>query len=161
MGLAMIKIKTVLSNLDLFFSSIFLFLMSFLVLLQIYMRYVTGGSLAWSEELVSWSFLYMAWFGVSAVYMDEGHISVGYSGSKPWSKLLLSRLSLLIQAVFYVLIIYYAFTYINKPYILRQKSVVLSLLIWYLYIPVIASCFYSLCRIIAKIFKKEIISEAV
>lgn len=161
MGYAMIKIKDLFSKLDLLFSSIFLFLMSFLVLLQIYMRYVTGGSLAWSEELVSWSFLYMAWFGVSAVYMDEGHISVGYSGSKPWSKLFLSKLSLSIQAVFYILIIYYSFSYVNKPYILRQKSVVLSLPIWYLYVPVIVSCFYSLCRILAKIFKKESVSEAV
>lgn len=136
-------------KIDGYFASALLFAMVALVTLQVYMRYISGNSLAWSEELTSWCFLWMAWLGLSAVYGDEGHISVGVKRTA-WPALNKSIhvFSNLVQLVFFLAVAYYTFQTITKPYILNQKSVVLSLPVWILYASIITGSSIAVFRLI-------------
>ncbi|WP_133012327.1 TRAP transporter small permease [Marinomonas flavescens] len=123
----------------------------FLVVMQVFMRYVTGQSLAWSEELTSWCFLWMAWLGISANYIKNEHISIGgltllisSKKAKQVSSLLICVCSVLFLG--YLALITYQTT--MKPYIWRQSSVVLGLPVYILYISVVTGCILSIVNLI-------------
>ncbi len=143
----------VIKKADSIVSALLLAAMVLLVLLQIYMRYISDGALAWSEEMVSWTFLWMSWLGISSVYSsnDNGHISVGYKGIKgERSHQLMTLISNIAQILFFSILIYYTIELVQKPYIFKQSSVVLSLPIWLLYLSVIIGSSLSVMKLIYK-----------
>lgn len=122
-----------------------------LVVMQVFMRYVTGQSLAWSEELTSWCFLWMAWLGISANYVKDEHISIGgltlfLSGKKV--KRLVSIFVCVSSALFLGYLALITYQTMIKPYIWRQSSVVLGLPVYILYISVIVGCVLSILNLI-------------
>lgn len=122
-----------------------------LVLSQIFMRYVTGSSLAWSEELTSWFFLWMAWLGISANFVKNEHISVGgitYLFSQPCMKLLFRLIVSVGSVLFLGFLAYITYRTMMKPFIWRQSSIVLGLPVYILYLSVIVGCLLSMLRVI-------------
>lgn len=122
-----------------------------LVVMQVFMRYVTGQSLAWSEELTSWCFLWMAWLGISANYVKDEHISIGGITLLMSSDKLKKLISLFVCVCSVLFLGYLALiTYqtMMKPYIWRQSSVVLGLPVYILYVSVITGCLLSIVNLI-------------
>ena len=63
-------------NLEKMLCVIFLALMSIIIVLQVFFRYVLNNSLSWSEELARYLFIWMIYVGISyGVKMDK-HICV-------------------------------------------------------------------------------------
>lgn len=63
-------------NLEKMLCVIFLALMSIIIVLQVFFRYVLNNSLSWSEELARYLFIWMIYIGISyGVKMDK-HICV-------------------------------------------------------------------------------------
>jgi len=54
----------------------FLMFMCILLLLQVILRYIFGKSLAWSEEMSRYAFLWMVYIGTSLAAKYDGHIRV-------------------------------------------------------------------------------------
>lgn len=121
------------------------------VLSQIFMRYVTGNSLAWSEELTSWFFLWMAWLGISANFVKNEHISVGgitYLFEKRGYQVFLRLLVSVGSCLFLGMLAYITFKTMMKPFIWRQSSVVLGLPVYILYMSVLVGCLLSILRLV-------------
>jgi len=122
-----------------------------LVLSQIFMRYVTGSSLAWSEELTSWFFLWMAWLGISANFVKSEHISVGgitYLFSQPCMKVFFRLVVSIGNVLFLGFLAYITYRTMMKPFIWKQSSIVLGLPVYILYFSVIVGCVLSMLRVI-------------
>lgn len=128
-----------------------------LILMQIFMRYVSGQSLAWSEELTSWFFLWMAWLGFSANYQKGEHISVGGMVDLvpgrvgTWLRLVVPVGSIL----FLGYLGYMTYLTMMKPFIWRQSSVVLGLPVSILYVAVLVGCGLSLLRLSVGLFLRS------
>ncbi|WP_417519558.1 MULTISPECIES: TRAP transporter small permease [Pseudomonadota] len=125
-----------------------------LVLMQIFMRYVSGQSLAWSEELTSWFFLWMAWLGFSANYQKNEHISVGAIVDMVGGPIgsMLKIFVGLGSILFLGYLGYITYSTMVKPFIWRQSSVVLGLPVWILYLSVLAGCGLSVLRLVVGLF---------
>jgi len=122
-----------------------------LVILQIFMRYVTGNSLAWSEELTSWFFLWMAWLGISANYVNNEHISVGgitYLFKSRYAQYFFRLLVSVGSLLFLGFLAYNTYATMMKPFIWNQSSVVLGLPVSILYLSVLFGCVLSMIRLI-------------
>ncbi|MCF7944149.1 MAG: TRAP transporter small permease [Spirochaetia bacterium] len=72
--------KKILTWLDDYFESIFmvplLFSMSIIIGIQVFMRYVAKNSLAWSEEVSRYMFIYLMYFGISYGVRKGRHIRI-------------------------------------------------------------------------------------
>ena len=55
---------------------IFLALMSIIIVLQVFFRYVLNNSLSWSEELARYLFIWMIYIGISLGVKMDKHICV-------------------------------------------------------------------------------------
>lgn len=122
-----------------------------LVLLQVFMRYVSGSSLAWSEELTSWFFLWMAWLGISANYVNNEHISIGgitYLFKHHYAQHAFRLLVSVGSLIFLGILTYITYQTMLKPFIWRQSSVVLGLPVYILYLSVLSGCLLSMLRLI-------------
>ncbi|BDH62649.1 TRAP transporter small permease [Ureibacillus massiliensis] len=91
---------------------ILLGLMSVVIVLQVFMRYVAQNSLSWSEELARFCFVWLVYIGISYGVKRAKHIRVeallSFLGRK--GKYLLNMVSLLLFLVFAVYAVYYGFT---------------------------------------------------
>jgi TRAP-type C4-dicarboxylate transport system permease small subunit len=122
-----------------------------LVVMQVFMRYVSGQSLAWSEELTSWFFLWMAWLGISANYVKNEHISIGgifLLIKSNHIKNIITFLVAICSVIFLGYLAYITYQTMMKPYIWRQSSVVLDLPVYILYLSVITGCTLSIINLI-------------
>lgn len=63
-------------NFELFILSILMILMSAVMFLQCFMRYVMNASLSWPEELSRYLFVYFVYFGMSYCVRADTHLSV-------------------------------------------------------------------------------------
>ncbi len=101
----------VLKWLDDYFEAVFmvilLFVMSIFIGLQVFMRYVMQNSLAWSEELSRYMYIYMLYLGISYGVRTNRHlrISVVKNLLKEKEQKLLSLLSDLLFFSFAVIVV--------------------------------------------------------
>ena len=63
-------------HLEKIFCVIFLALMSIIIVLQVFFRYVLNNSLSWSEELARYLFIWMIYIGISYGVKLDKHICV-------------------------------------------------------------------------------------
>lgn len=63
-------------NIESFILSTLSLLTVIVVFIQVFMRYVLGESLVWSEELARYAFIWMIYIGVSYGVKRQAHISV-------------------------------------------------------------------------------------
>lgn len=84
-------------------------IMVFIIALQVFMRYVMGSSLAWSEELARFSFIWMVYIGISYGVKKQRHIKVDVMliALKGKAKIVLNMISNIIFLGFAIVIIYY------------------------------------------------------
>jgi len=141
-----------------FFCVLSLLSIVILVTLQIFMRYVSGSSLDWSEELTSWAFLWMAWLGFSANYTKNEHISLGgiaflFEGGKMAT--ILDYIIKISTIVFLSILFYLTYRTLIKPFIWRQSSVVLSLPVYILYFSVLVGCGLSVLKVAISLAPKK------
>nr|WP_198044677.1 TRAP transporter small permease [Lysinibacillus timonensis] len=91
---------------------ILLGVMSVVIILQVFMRYVAQNSLSWSEELARFCFVWLVYIGISYGVKKAKHIRVEalLSALGRKGKYILNMLSLLLFLVFSVYAVYYGFT---------------------------------------------------
>ncbi|MGR5503187.1 TRAP transporter small permease [Vibrio sp. DNB22_10_4] len=98
-----------------------------LIFVQVCMRYVFNSSLSWSEELVTWSFIWFIWVGVSYGFKTRKHICVtAFVDLLPQrAKVILNILVSVIILWFMLHILHLGIKQMTSPFISRQLSVVL------------------------------------
>lgn len=73
---ALCKVNNVLNKFLTGLIVLLLLLMSVMVFTQVIFRFVLSKPIAWSEELSTYFFSFLAYFGAAAVLKADGHISV-------------------------------------------------------------------------------------
>ncbi|SES06515.1 TRAP transporter small permease [Salipaludibacillus aurantiacus] len=88
---------------------VFTSIMVFIIALQVFMRFVIGSSLAWSEELARFSFIWLVYIGISYGVKKQRHIKVDVVliALKGKAKIILNMISNVIFLGFAVVIIYF------------------------------------------------------
>ncbi|MGO1571146.1 MAG: TRAP transporter small permease [Canibacter sp.] len=62
---------------EVYLASIALFAFSFLVVLQVFMRYILGAPLVWSEELARFALVWFVWISGSYAVKFQRHVKFG------------------------------------------------------------------------------------
>jgi TRAP-type C4-dicarboxylate transport system permease small subunit len=131
-------------------------IMSALVAVQIFMRYVMGASLAWSEELARYCFIWMTYLGISYAVRENAHIRVTIATDRlpymlqPWVRIL----SHVVFGIFAGLVVYEGFFLVQKLFRFGQSSASLGLPMAYVYIAPVVGFGCVLFRLLQGIWRE-------
>lgn len=103
--------------------------MSLLIGLQVFMRYVMGASLSWSEELSRYFFIWATYLGTAYAVRKDAHIRVTMvSDSLPErGRIALRILSHMLFAGFALYVMYQGWFMVEKTFRFGQKSASLGI----------------------------------
>ena len=128
-------------------------LMSVIIVMQVFCRYVLNNSLSWSEELARYLFVWMIYIGISyGVKMDK-HICVDAvytfmpKGVKKWYAIVAYALFLL----FAVAVVYYGILVVGMQISSGQVSPAMGLPMQYVYAAPTVGMILTSIRLIQKI----------
>lgn len=129
---------------------ILLVLMTIILGIQIIARYVFGNSLAWSEELVRYLFVWSTFLGIPYCIRRKSSIKVDqFRALMPDSvqKILLFLDKIIIFVLFLILAIF-SFNVVKNTYISGQTSAAMGIPMWLVQVSVFIGAVLSMIRII-------------
>ena len=85
--------------------------MTLIVWVQIFFRFILGGGIAWSEEVAKYLMVWMALLGASVLFRQGGHIAITYFISKLSFLRYILIFHAILSAALFVLLIYYGIDY--------------------------------------------------
>lgn len=148
-------------NLEKLICVVCLALMSILIVLQVFFRYVLNNSLSWSEELARYLFIWMIYIGISyGVKMDK-HICVDavYSfmpkGVKKWYAIVAYILFL----VFAIAVVYFGILVVGMQISSGQVSPAMGIPMQYIYAAPVVGMVLTAIRLIQKVIEALKASE--
>lgn len=149
-------LKKLNNNLEEFISVILLTVMTVIVGMQVFMRYIVGNSLNWSEEILRFMFVWLAYITVSYCITKDKHarVEVFVSLLPQKGQKVFEIISLLGFVVFSVLMVYYGSIVMLRIMASNQLSAALMLPMWMVYLAVPATFTLTLFRSVQKIFIK-------
>ena len=110
-------------------------IMTVVIGLQVFMRYVMQNSLSWSEELARYLFIFFIYAGISYGVKMQRHIKV--EAFTMWmpdrAQAFIRLIAQLLFMAFSVLVIYYGYAVAAKIFKLHQSSPALDLPMGYVY----------------------------
>jgi len=86
-------------------------IMTLIVWVQIFFRFILGGGIAWSEEIAKFLMVWMALLGSSLLFREGGHIAINFFISKFSFRRYILMFHAILSAVLFVLLIYYGIDY--------------------------------------------------
>lgn len=114
-------------------SSILLFATLFLMLLQVFMRYVVSRPLSWSEELAKYSMVWMAMLGSVIAIKRKAHLCVdmivGYFPEN--IRKAVDYATKILSLIFFAVMVYYGVKYVQIN--LRNHSLVTGINMGFVY----------------------------
>lgn len=121
-------LKTLDENLEKYFLGIVVATIAILIVVQVFMRYVMGNSLSWSEELVRWMFVWFIWIGVSYGFKARKHIAITVvpNAMSPVAQRYIGILVSVLMIVFFLWLAWLGYKQCSSPLMLRQRSPVLE-----------------------------------
>jgi TRAP-type C4-dicarboxylate transport system permease small subunit len=128
--------------------------MTFLIGIQIFMRYVMGASLSWSEELARYLFIWMTYTGVAYAIRKNAHIRVTmFADLLPaQGQIYLRILTHAIFAAFVCYAMYQGWFLIEKTFRFGQKSASLGMPMAFVYLAPFTGFVMVLVRLAQSIF---------
>jgi len=92
-------------------SVLFFIVMTLIVWVQIFYRFILGGGIAWSEEIAKYMMVWMALLGSSMLLREGRHIAINYFISKFSFLRYILMFHAILSSVLFVLLIYYGIDY--------------------------------------------------
>lgn len=142
-------------NLEKMLCTITLALMSAIIVLQVFFRYVLNNSLAWSEELARYLFIWTIYIGISyGVKMDK-HVAVDavYTYMPKGVKKYYAMVAYALFMIFAVLVIYYGVTVVGMQITSGQVSPAMGLPMQYVYVAPVVGMVLTVIRLVQKIIE--------
>ncbi|WP_096199029.1 TRAP transporter small permease [Bacillus sp. FJAT-45350] len=146
--------------LDEHFEEVFLVIFSAIMVVviaaQVFMRYVMESSLAWSEELARYCFIWLVYLGISYGVKKQRHIKVDVVLMllKDRGKILLSIFANLIFLGFAIFVVIYGYGIASQILNLGQKSPALQIPMGYVYMATPIGMGLTAIRIVQQIVKQ-------
>ena len=93
-------------------STVVLFtIMTLIVWVQIFFRFILGGGIAWSEEIAKFLMVWMALLGSSMLFREGRHIAINFFISRFSFLRYILMFHAILSAVLFALLIYYGIDY--------------------------------------------------
>jgi len=93
-------------------STVILFtIMTLIVWVQIFFRFILGGGIVWSEEIAKFLMVWMALLGSSMLFHEGKHIAINYFISKFSCLRYILMFHAILSAALFILLIYYGIDY--------------------------------------------------
>lgn len=141
-------------NLEKMLCVVFLALMSIIIVLQVFFRYVLNNSLSWSEELARYLFIWMIYIGISYGVKLDKHICVDavYTFMPKGIKRGYAIVAYILFLIFAVSIIYYGILVVGMQITSGQVSPAMGLPMQYVYAAPVVGMVLTVIRLIQKIY---------
>lgn len=141
-------------NLEKMLCVIFLALMSIIIVLQVFFRYVLNNSLSWSEELARYLFIWMIYVGISYGVKLDKHICVDavYTFMPKSIKRGYAIVAYVLFLIFAVAIIYYGILVVGMQISSGQVSPAMGLPMQYVYAAPVVGMVLTVVRLVQKIY---------
>lgn len=141
-------------NLEKMLCVVFLALMSIIIVLQVFFRYVLNNSLSWSEELARYLFIWMIYVGISYGVKLDKHICVDavYTFMPKGIKRGYAIVAYLLFLIFAVAIIYYGILVVGMQITSGQVSPAMGLPMQYVYVAPVVGMILTVIRLVQKIY---------
>lgn len=141
-------------NLEKMLCVVFLALMSIIIVLQVFFRYVLNNSLSWSEELARYLFIWMIYIGISYGVKLDKHICVDavYTFMPKGIKRGYAIVAYILFLIFAVAIIYYGILVVGMQITSGQVSPAMGLPMQYVYAAPVVGMVLTVIRLIQKIY---------
>jgi TRAP-type transport system small permease protein len=92
--------------------SVLLFVvMTLIIWVQVFYRFILGGGIAWSEEIAKYLMVWMALLGSSVLLREGKHIAINYFISKSSFLRYILIFHAILAALLFILLIYYGINY--------------------------------------------------
>ena len=141
-------------NLEKMLCVVFLALMSIIIVLQVFFRYVLNNSLSWSEELARYLIIWMIYIGISYGVKLDKHICVDavYTFMPKGIKRGYAIVAYILFLIFAVAIIYYGILVVGMQITSGQVSPAMGLPMQYVYAAPVVGMVLTVIRLIQKIY---------
>ena len=141
-------------NLEKMLCVVFLALMSIIIVLQVFFRYVLNNSLSWSEELARYLFIWMIYIGISYGVKLDKRICVDavYTFMPKGIKRGYAIVAYILFLIFAVAIIYYGILVVGMQITSGQVSPAMGLPMQYVYAAPVVGMVLTVIRLIQKIY---------
>ena len=148
-------------HLEKIFCVVFLALMSAIIVLQVFFRYVLNNSLSWSEELARYLFIWMIYIGISYGVKLDKHICVDavYTFMPKSIKRGYAIVAYLLFLAFAVFIVYYGIMVVGMQISSGQVSPAMGLPMQYVYAAPVVGMILTIIRLIQKIYYALTVKE--
>lgn len=148
-------------NLEKMLCVVFLALMSIIIVLQVFFRYVLNNSLSWSEELARYLFIWMIYVGISYGVKLDKHICVDavYTFMPKGIKRGYAIVAYLLFLIFAVAIIYYGILVVGMQITSGQVSPAMGLPMQYVYVAPVVGMILTVIRLVQKIYYALTVKE--
>ena len=90
---------------------VFFTVMTLIVWVQIFFRFILGGGFAWTEEIAKYLMVWMALLGASMLFREGGHIAINYFISKFSFLRHILIFHAIVSSALFILLIYYGIDY--------------------------------------------------
>lgn len=138
-------------------------LMSFIIVIQVFFRYVLNNSLSWSEELARYLFIWLIYIGISYGVKTDKHICVDavYAMMPKKVKKPYAMIGYVLFLLFAVMLIYYGVIVVNMQITTGQVSPATGIPMQYVYVAPVVGFTLTTIRLVQRIalgikdFKQE------
>lgn len=117
---------------------------------QVFMRYVLSSSLAWSEEIARYAFIWMIYIGVSYGVKKGRHLGVDAFSDlfQEKGKIILAIIANFCFLVFSAIVVYFGFDIVLR---ITRESAALQLPIGWVYAAPVAGMILTMLRLLQRI----------
>lgn len=124
--------------------------MTTLIMVQVIMRYVFNNSLAWTEELARYLFLWSIWLGASYGVKTKGHVRLTVLTSRlsETAQNIIGVIVYFIWLLFVIFLVVKGYELVGKLIVSGQTSTALHLPMWIAYASVPVGCTLMTIRMI-------------
>ena len=105
------RMSAVVSKVAINATVVFFTVMTLIVWIQIFFRFILGGGIVWSEEIAKFLMVWMALLGSSILFREGSHIAINYFISKFSCLRYILMFHAILSAVLFALLIYYGIDY--------------------------------------------------
>ncbi|RSL35349.1 TRAP transporter small permease [Salibacterium salarium] len=126
------------------------------IAMQVFMRYVVGDSLSWSEELARFCFIWLVYIGISYGVKKQRHIKVDAMLIlfKQKGKIVMNMIANVIFLIFAVVVIYYGQSVALRILELGQESPALHIPMGIVYLATPVGMGLTAIRLIQQLIKQ-------
>ena len=142
-------------HLEKIFCVVFLALMSAIIVLQVFFRYVLNNSLSWSEELARYLFIWMIYIGISYGVKLDKHICVDavYSFAPKSIKRYYAIIGYLLFLLFAVAMVYFGILVVGMQISSGQVSPAMGVPMQYVYAAPVVGFVLTAIRLVQKVIE--------